>query len=156
MAVLIDVDDTGWRRVDDVEMLAERAVIATIEHQGCDRDSVEVSVLLTGDNEAARINAAWRNKSYATNVLSFPAASAGELPGDASRPLGDIVLAAGVVAREALEQKKPMDRHLSHLIVHGVLHLFGYDHATEADADRMERAEAAVLRVIGFPDPYDA
>jgi probable rRNA maturation factor len=155
MPVLIDVEDNGWRRVPDLDDLAKRSVAAALAYGRRSPDLLEVSVLFIGDEEAARINSEWRGKSYPPNVLSFPAAPAMEVPEGEAEPLGDIVLAAGVIAREAKEQSKSFEAHTSHLIVHGTLHLLGYDHMEPSDALKMEAAEAAILRGLGYPDPYD-
>jgi probable rRNA maturation factor len=108
----------------------------------------EVTVRYVGPTEGRRLNREFRGKDYATNVLSFPY--------EAGRggPRGDIVICAPVVAREAREQGKSAEAHHAHLLVHGLLHLQGYDHEREADAARMERRERAVLAKLGFPDPY--
>lgn len=108
-----------------------------------------------GPAESRRLNAQFRGKDKPTNVLSFPVA---ELPvsaaGDESRPLGDLVICPQVLRTEAREQKKSLRAHWAHLVVHGSLHLIGYDHEIDSDADRMERREIAVLRRLGFPNPY--
>jgi probable rRNA maturation factor len=153
MAILIDVEDDGWRRVKDLEALAERAVTATLAHERR-VDALEISVLFAGDQQAARVNERWRHKSYAPNVLSFPAPPETRIPDGEARPLGDIVLAAGTVAREARVQGKTLEAHTSHLIVHGTLHLLGYDHVTRTGTARMEAAETAILDGLGYPDPY--
>lgn len=111
----------------------------------------QVCLRVVGPTEARRLNRDWRGRDYATNVLSFPAGEVG-VPGP--RPLGDIVLCASVVAREAREQGKPLAAHWAHLVVHGVLHLLGHDHEADGEARRMERREIAVLRALGFPNPY--
>ena len=154
MPVLIDVEDEHWRCLPDVDALAERAVAATFAHESRTGESLEVSVLLTGDDDAARINAEWRGKTYAPNVLSFPAPDKTMIPQGEAQPLGDIVLAAGVVAREAREQGKSLEAHVCHLVTHGTLHLLGYDHMNDIDTARMEAAEIAILRRLGYPDPY--
>jgi probable rRNA maturation factor len=154
MPVLIDVEDDGWQRVHNLDALTERSVDATLAYERHSPDLLEVSVLFIGDEEAARINSKWRSKSYAPNVLSFPAAPAVHGPKGEAKPLGDIMLAAGVVAREAVEQKKSLEAHISHLIVHGTLHLLGYDHMKRSDASKMEAAETAILCGLGYPDPY--
>ncbi len=101
----------------------------------------------------SRLNAEWRGKDKPTNVLSFPAFAV--RPGDALPPmLGDIVLARETLAREAEAEKKPFDHHLAHLVVHGLLHLLGYDHETAAEADEMEGAERRALARLEIPDPY--
>jgi len=110
-----------------------------------------VSLRVVGPAEGRRLNRDYRGRDYATNVLSFPA---GAVPAVEPRPLGDLVVCASVVAREAREQRKPVRAHWAHLVVHGVLHLLGHDHEDDADARRMERREVAVLRALGFPNPY--
>lgn len=95
-------------------------------------------------------------KGYAPNILSFPAPAVPDLPKGEARPLGDLILAAGTVAREAEEQGKPLTSHLTHLIVHGTLHLLGFDHIEEAEASRMEATEIAILNGLGVPDPYNS
>ena len=109
----------------------------------------EVTVRYVASAEARRLNREFRGKDYATNVLSFPY-------GDAPRGAvaGDVVICAPVVAREAREQGKSVEAHHAHLLVHGLLHLQGYDHERGRDARRMERREREVLAEFGFPDPY--
>ena len=102
-------------------------------------------------HEAAQLNMKFRGKDYATNVLSFPL----EFPAETGIPyIGDIVICPEVVAREALEQHKPLLAHYAHLTVHGVLHLLGYDHENDDDALEMETLETQILATLGFPDPY--
>lgn len=107
----------------------------------------EITVRLVGSSEARRLNLAYRGRDYPTNVLTFvydPALA------------GDIVLCPAVIAREARAQGKALEAHYAHLCIHGALHLLGYDHEREADAQRMERRERALLRQFGVPDPYAA
>jgi probable rRNA maturation factor len=105
-----------------------------------------VTVRYVGEAESRRLNREYRGKDYATNVLSFVYET---------KPLaGDIVICAPVVAREAREQRKPVKAHHAHLLVHGLLHLQGFDHESQNDAKRMESRERAVLAKLGFPDPY--
>jgi probable rRNA maturation factor len=113
----------------------------------------ELGVSVVGPAESRRLNARFRGRDKPTNVLSFPVA---ELPrgGDEPRPLGDLVICAQVLRAEARQQKKSLRAHWAHLVVHGSLHLIGYDHERDADADRMERREIAVLRRLGFANPY--
>jgi probable rRNA maturation factor len=105
-------------------------------------------IFLTDDATVRELNTRFRGKDAPTNVLSFPAP---EVP---AGQLGDIALAFGVCAREAAEQRKPLAHHLQHLVIHGVLHLLGYDHETDPDAERMEGRERALLAGLGVPDPY--
>ena len=114
----------------------------------------EVSVRLVGRAESRKLNAHYRGKDHATNVLSFPASSGHAVNDEAALPLGDLVICPPVLRAEALEQRKPLRAHWAHLVVHGSLHLIGYDHERDADARRMERREVAVLRRLGFTNPY--
>jgi probable rRNA maturation factor len=111
----------------------------------------ELNILVVGSARARRFNREFRGRDHATNVLSFPYEP---MPGEHSGLLGDLVLCAPVVAREAREQRKAPRDHYAHLTVHGVLHLLGYDHATDRDAARMEKLERRVLDELGIADPY--
>ncbi len=153
MIAAIDIADDAWARVKDLEPLTERAIAAALAHAGADKN-VEIGVLFASDEEAARLNTQWRRKDYAPNILSFPAHELHAVPEGEPKPLGDLILASGTVAREAEEQGKPLTSHLTHLIVHGTLHLLGFDHLADADAERMEAAEIAILAGLGVPDPY--
>jgi probable rRNA maturation factor len=113
----------------------------------------ELGIRVVGSAESRRLNARYRGKDKPTNVLSFPPAPLPDLAAD-SRPLGDLVICAQVVRSEAREQRKPLEAHWAHLVVHGALHLVGYDHEREAEAKRMERREITVLRRLGFANPY--
>jgi probable rRNA maturation factor len=122
---------------------------------GADGDA-EVGVLFADDAFVRDLNARWRGQDKATNVLSFPAAApampVSPIPGP--RALGDIVLAYETVDREAREAGKKFDHHAAHLLVHGFLHLLGYDHETDADATIMEAREVHILETLDIPDPY--
>lgn len=123
-----------------------------------DRDAgdAEVGVLFADDAFVRDLNARWRGQDKPTNVLSFPAAAPEVRDPAAHGPhaLGDIVLAYETVAREAREAGKPFDHHAAHLLVHGFLHLLGYDHESDADAALMEAREARILETLDIPDPY--
>ena len=111
----------------------------------------DLAIRIVGTKEGRALNRHYRGKDYATNVLSFPA----ELPEGVKLPLlGDIVLCAPVVAREAKEQKKPVAAHYAHLTVHGALHLLGWDHEDACDAECMEKLEREILADLGIDDPY--
>jgi probable rRNA maturation factor len=139
----ISFESPLWNAIDG-ETIVRRAVTAAAPPDTSDR---ELSVVLTDDAAIRALNAQWRKKDEPTNVLSFPA------PANASI-LGDIVIAYETTAREAAQEQKPLADHLSHLAVHGFLHLLGYDHESDADADVMEQLEREILARLGVPDPY--
>jgi probable rRNA maturation factor len=116
----------------------------------------EVGVRVVGRGEIRKLNARYRGKDYPTNVLSFPASAfpAPPVQAEVAQPLGDLVICPHVLRTEAREQHKSLRAHWAHLVVHGALHLIGYDHERSADARRMERREVAVLRQLGFTNPY--
>ena len=121
---------------------------AALEHQ---LEQAEISVRLVDETEMSTLNLQYRGKNAATNVLSFPA----DLPTELQHPLlGDIVICPLVVAREAVEQHKTQAQHWAHMLVHGSLHLLGYDHITTADAEIMESLETTILQSLGWPCPY--
>jgi len=147
-----------WDGRTDWAALAERAVRAAVGHSRHARlieNEAEVSVKFTSDAEVRALNAEWRGKDRATNVLSFPMAEEAALGTPAAALLGDVVLAHGVCAAEAADRHLPIESHASHLVVHGTLHLLGYDHETsDADAELMEETERKALASIGIADPY--
>jgi probable rRNA maturation factor len=115
----------------------------------------ELLIRLVEPDEIRRLNRDFRGRDCATNVLSFPFEPPPGLPTEiAGAPLGDLVICAAVVDREAGEQGKPPDAHWAHMVVHGVLHLLGYDHVSEPQADEMEHQERRILAELGYPDPY--
>ena len=111
----------------------------------------ELTIRIAGRGESRRANRTWRGQDKPTNVLSFPA---GDVPAAGARPLGDLLVCAPVVAREAREQRKSLAAHWAHMIVHGVLHLTGYDHEDDEEAARMEAREVEILTSFGYSDPY--
>lgn len=161
MTPLVDVRIAGgdWSACGDPGALAGAAARAVLAEAGLAAAHVEVSLLFTDDAEIARLNAAFRGKAAPTNVLSWPAfdLKPGQVPA-ASRAgrvsLGDIALAAETVAKESQVQGLAVADHAAHLIVHGVLHLLGYDHTSDADAETMEQIERAALARLGIADPY--
>lgn len=169
MAQRMDIDmlieDDGWDEAA-LAALATAACRATLTELGLAPDAFAVSILACDDARIATLNAEFRGKPVPTNVLSWPAEDrAPDQPGGLPRlpapdpdgppvELGDIALALGVLTREAAEAGKPFEHHLSHLIVHGLLHLLGFDHITDPDAARMEPLETRVLARLGVPDPY--
>lgn len=164
-------EHAGWQsRLSDVqelcEIAAQRAITRGLLAAGYDKETVawavkcgEGSLLLSDDAEVQALNADYRGKDQPTNVLSFPQ-DEGDLPGrgGAGPPwlIGDIVLAFQTCQREAEQQDKPLEAHLQHLVVHGCLHLLGYDHLDEGEAEQMESMERAIMAELGWPDPYAA
>ncbi len=112
----------------------------------------ELTIRLVDETEGRELNHTWRHKDYATNVLSFPA----DVPDDLlDIPLlGDLVICAPVISREAQEQGKALDAHWAHMVIHGCLHLLGFDHIDDEEADEMEALERTLLGELGYPDPY--
>jgi len=161
MTTDVIIEDDRWEAVG-LAALAERGVAAALAHQGLAPGNWEVSVLACGDARIAALNDDFRGKAQATNVLSWPSAERGPAESGA-RPdspvgdpeLGDIAIAWETCAREAAQAGRPLADHATHLIVHGTLHLLGYDHVREADGDLMEAAETAILAGLGLPDPYE-
>ncbi|CUX40690.1 rRNA maturation RNase YbeY [Rhizobium oryzihabitans] len=157
--IQISVETEGWSSEEDLHAFATKALDAAVdvlkreEEQPFPKIPVELSLVFTDDENIREINAEWRDKDKATNVLSFPAfpLEPGGMPGPM---LGDIVIARETVEREALELEKSFGDHLTHLLVHGFLHLFGYDHMDEEEAEEMESLETRILAVLGLSDPY--
>ena len=171
------IEDDRWHKAG-LEGLAETAARATLTHLGLDPDLYEISLLGCDDTRIAVLNTEFRGKPAPTNVLSWPAQDlsaeeAGEAPyvPDATPQddpfafddedeigegiaLGDIAIAYDTCAREAAEADKPLAHHVTHLILHGTLHLLGYDHVRDKDATLMETIEVAILGKLGIPDPY--
>jgi len=147
---------TWTRKLRAAAAVCRRAANAALAVVGPKR-AVEVSILLTSDAALRKLNAVFRGKDKPTNVLSFPAESDMErrtVPKGRPRALGDIAIALGVLTREAKTEGKTLTAHLSHLVVHGVLHLLGYDHECDEDALTMERLEKKILARLGISDPY--
>ena len=142
----------AWRTVSEAERIVSSSVGACEAKLSRVDDDAEISVVLCDDAEIRRLNRQWRGKDSATNVLSFPSPPG---PGR-QRHLGDIVIAFETVAREASEEAKTFGAHLAHMVVHGYLHLVGYDHENEADAEIMEGLEGEILAELGVEDPYNA
>ena len=142
MGIDIEIEDEAWSAaLPNAEVLALEAAEAATAEGG-------MAILLTDDDAVAELNQRFRGKTGPTNVLSFPA------PDNREGHLGDIALAYGVCAREAAEQGKSLAHHLQHLVAHGVLHLVGYDHQTETEAEEMEALERRILAGLDVPDPY--
>lgn len=146
--ISLDIDVLTACPVPSAETMQGWASVAV---SGLDQPA-ELAIRILDEPEAAALNQQWRGKSYATNVLSFPCELPVSLP---VKPLGDIVFCAPVIIREAQEQGKSTVAHWAHLLVHGILHLSGYDHENEKDARVMENKEIAILAELGFPNPYE-
>jgi probable rRNA maturation factor len=144
-----------WQSETSSEAVVLRAIEAAAVAIDADTGAAELAVMLTDDDGIRALNASYRGQDKPTNVLSFPAAQPDYQVSDvAPKLLGDIAIAYQTVRREADDEGKPFDHHLSHLAVHGFLHLVGYDHETDAEADAMEGAERSILAGLGIPDPY--
>lgn len=157
--ILVEADvSEEWDSRTDWPALALRCVRAAVSesrHSGLAEADKEVSVKFTSDEEVRALNAAWRGKDKPTNVLSFPMVEEAALASPAEPLLGDIVLAHGICAAEAADKRITIEDHAAHLVVHGTLHLLGYDHETgEGDAEEMEQTERRALAAIGIADPY--
>jgi probable rRNA maturation factor len=145
-----------WRSEPDAEAVIQRAIAAAAEAVEADVGEAELAVMLTDDSGIRTLNSNWRGIDKPTNVLSFPAlqGEGARKPGDAPRMLGDIAIAYETTRREADAEGKLFEHHLSHLAIHGFLHLIGYDHENDADAEEMEALETEILEQLGIPDPY--
>jgi probable rRNA maturation factor len=145
-----------WQAEPGAEAVIHRAIAAAAEMADAETGDAELAVMLTDDAGIRTLNHNWRGIDKATNVLSFPALqpTGAVTPDDAPRMLGDIAIAYQTTRREADEEQKPFDHHLSHLAVHGFLHLIGYDHENDDDAEAMEGFEREILAELGIPDPY--
>lgn len=147
----IVIESPLWRTQRNAKALLRRAIGAAASTVSTSEG--EVAVVLTDDSAIRALNRDWRCKDGATNVLSFPATRA-HTAGGTPRLLGDIVIAYETTEREARAERKPFAHHLAHLAVHGFLHLAGYDHAADDEADAMERLETAILARLDVPNPY--
>ena len=157
--IQISVEDGGWPDEAVLAALSQRVLGAAADYLAREEDqpfpqmAPELSLVFTNDDSIQEINAEWRGKDKPTNVLSFPAfpLEPGGMPGPM---LGDIVIARETVEREAVDLDKTFDDHLTHLLVHGFLHLFGYDHMEKDEAEEMEALETRILAGLGLSDPY--
>ncbi len=149
----ITIEDDRWISVAGLEDLVPDLVAEALRAANLQPEGHSVSIALLADAEVRALNRAFRGKDTPTNVLSFPSSAAGGLEGEPLF-LGDVALAYETVVSEASAQDKTVLQHAAHLVVHGVLHLAGYDHDSDADAERMESAEGAILARFGISDPY--
>ncbi len=151
LAIEIAVECAEWGRLDHLDALVAESLQTVLDETGERlREGAEVSFLFGDDARIRELNRQFRGKDQPTNVLSFP----GPEPLESALFLGDIALAFETIAREAQEQGKSLQDHSRHMIVHGFLHLLGYDHEDDAEADEMEAVEIRVLRALGVENPY--
>jgi probable rRNA maturation factor len=142
--IAVEVEEDAWRAVPDVEAVTARAAEAALASEPGD-----LVIVLADDNAVAEVNGRFRDKPRPTNVLSFPAAES------AWPHRGDLILASGVCRAEAEAQGKTLADHLTHLVVHGVLHVLGHDHGRDDEAEAMEAEERRILAALGVADPYE-
>jgi probable rRNA maturation factor len=148
-SVEIRIESPLWKAVPSAQAAVRRAIVAAAPPAA----NAEIAILLTDDQSIRTLNRQWRGHDKATNVLSFPAPSADHGDGTPVM-LGDIVIAYETTAKEAAEEGKTFLHHLSHLAVHGLLHLLGYDHESHEEAEKMESLERRILARLGVSDPY--
>ena len=153
MNLTLDIDNASSCSQIPNEPLVYRWVYAALKGQTIEeKDDVELSIRIVDEQESAEFNQRYRDKQGATNVLSFPA----DLPDSLQLPLlGDLIICAPVVEMEAQQQKKTLDAHWAHMIIHGSLHLIGFDHIHDQDAEEMEALETSIITGLNFPPPYE-
>jgi probable rRNA maturation factor len=144
--ITLIIAEPKWRVTKSLPALLKRASLLALEHAGVEEG--EMTILLSNDARLRELNALFRGLDAPTNVLSFPA-----VPSDAQQ-LGDVAIAYGIAAREAKAEGKSFAHHATHLAVHGMLHLLGYDHIRTRDAHKMERLEIEILGALKIADPY--
>ena len=147
MSLTLDIEDVRWRKLRGLPTRLKKAVKAALAAAGAD-EAADLTILLTTDKRVQVLNHDFRGKDKPTNVLSFPAGS--------EAYLGDIAIAYGVTAKEAKAEGKTVLDHTTHLTIHGVLHLLGYDHVTARQAKVMEPMETAILASMNISDPYES
>ena len=155
MSLRVEFIETSrrWRGALPARAIARQAIGAALRESGVElRRGAEVCVHLVGDADIRELNKQWRGRNASTNVLSFPAAQPDQV--EAARLIGDIFIAFETVSREAKDEGKALADHFSHLVVHGFLHLLGFDHDADARAEAMEALEVRILAHIGVADPY--
>lgn len=167
LAIDIGMTTDTWKKAfpklkKKAEQAAALAFLKAKKPKAFENRAFEITLILSTDGALKKLNRDYRDKDKPTNVLSFPQFDVRNLkkkdmavfPADASLPLGDVVMALQTVKREAKEQGKTVEAHTIHLIVHGVLHLLGYDHMNSKDAKNMEKLESDILDILGYPHPY--
>ncbi len=142
--ISVRIEHNGWHKLPSVERLVSETITDTFRYMA--HPATGVTVLLSDDQAIQALNHQFRGKNMPTNILSFPSGEEGYL--------GDLIVAYETTAAEATQQKKPLANHLAHLVVHGTLHLLGFDHEEEDEADMMEDTEARILAARGIANPY--
>jgi probable rRNA maturation factor len=155
LAVELIIACEDWRRIPDLERVCRATAAAAIDGADASLGGCEISLVLADDASVQVLNRRWRGHDKPTNVLSFSARARRPAP-EAPLLLGDVIVAYETALAEAQDQRKSLEHHLRHLIVHGVLHLLGHDHEEDDPAARMESLEARILAGFGVPDPYRA
>lgn len=151
----LSIEDERWLAIEAIGQRIEEAVHAVATHEGLSPHfPCGISIALLSDARQQQLNAAFRGKNAPTNVLSFPAATGAPVADGTARPLGDISLALETVLGESKSEHKTPTAHVQHLVVHGVLHLLGYDHQSDDEAEEMERLEVEILQRLGIANPY--
>ena len=145
------VRSARWRKRPTAKTIVKKAVLAAAK--AVSTRPTELAIVLSDDSAIRTLNRDWRGKNAPTNVLSFPAP---KTDGGPTKFIGDIVIAYETLARECDDEDRVFLHHLAHLTVHGFLHLIGYDHQSDSDADEMEGLESKIMNVLNMPDPYPA
>jgi probable rRNA maturation factor len=145
----LSIEDERWEQIESLEHLVESALEAALNQADEEAPQGQISLMLCDDATIRELNKEWRGIDKPTNVLSFPSP-----PAMQNHILGDIALAYDTTAKEAEDEGKSLSAHMVHLIVHGVLHLLGYDHLHDNDAEKMEQSEALALASLGIANPY--
>lgn len=149
--LIVDIQHASTLAIPSPEQIQGWAELVLNDHLLQQPDQLEVTLRFVDEDESQRLNATYRKKNYATNVLSFPFEQA---PGFSIPLLGDLVLCAPVILQEAQQQGKSAEAHWAHIIMHGLLHLVGYDHIQEDEAEEMETLEINLLAKLGYANPY--
>jgi probable rRNA maturation factor len=149
------VEDPRWTATLDLQLLVDRVIDAALSAiDAANGEPAEISLLFADDARISLLKGAWLGKNAPTNVLSFPAAEGGRSSAADQRFLGDMILSFDTIRRESEAEGKPFEAHLAHMIAHGFLHLMGYDHIDDEEANVMEAMESRVLLTLGMPDPW--
>ncbi len=152
LSATVRIDDHSWNEAINPAAVTASAIKALSESRHCPAGEIEFDLAFLTDDDVATLNSQWRGKAGPTNVLSFPSGESAAIPGP--RHLGSVMLAFGVMRKEAAQRKIELADHTTHLILHGVLHLLGHDHMVETERLAMEAAEVELLSGLGIANPY--